>query len=283
MQHFESLQEPPVDPSIDPMLRRVRFVLVETSHAGNVGSAARALKTMGFARLALVRPQAASWRSDAQALALATHAGDVLARAESHESLESALQGVTLAMAMSGYARQYGPVLKPLREAAAGAAAELRAQPTAELAFVFGTERSGLSNEDVTRCQVCCAIPSDGRFGSLNLAQAVQVAAYECRLALADRDALAPEQNPFDAEPAADVVALESMYAHLERALLSVGFLDPAAPGNLMARMRRLFGRARPTPSEIAILRGIFSALEQPKRDRIGSKRGAGGHQSEGG
>ncbi len=226
---------------------------------------------MGFAQLHLVAPRCASFATDAEALALATHGADLLAAARRHETLVEALAGVSLAFALSGYEREFGPPLLELRPAAAIAARELE-RDRAEVAFVFGSERSGLTNDQVGQCQRLCAIAADARHGSLNLAQAVMVAAYELRLALAGG---APARVArFEEEPAASVERLEAFYAHLERALVASGFLDPAAPKKLMPRLRRLFARARPSDAEIDLLRGICAALERPKRERIGGKRG---------
>lgn len=251
---------------------RLRFVLVAPSHPGNIGAAARALKTMGFASLHAVAPRHAGFAAEPEAVALATHGADVLAAAQSHATLTEALAGVTLAFAMTGYAREFGPPLLDLRGAAALAAQELQ-QPTGDIALVFGTERSGLTNEEVEQCQRCCAIPADAQHGSLNLAQAVMVAAYECRLALYG-GAIAPDAAPFEEEPAASVDRLEGLYAHLERALVASGFLDDEAPKKLMPRLRRLFARARPSDKEVDILRGICATLETPKHERIGRKHG---------
>lgn len=253
---------------------RVRFVLVAPSHPGNIGAAARAIKTMGFGRLAVVAPREPGFKSHAEAVAFAAGAGDVLQRATVHPDLVDALRGVRFALAMTGYSRQFGPRLVDLRDAAAEVRALLDARgvAAAEVAFVFGTERSGLTNEDVERCHVCCAIPADPAHPSLNLAQAVQVAAYECRLAL--HTAAVPSDR-FAAEPPATVEATEGMLAHLERALIAIGYHDPAEPKHLMARLRRLFARARPTQSEIDILRGVCAAIEAPKDERRGRKRGA--------
>jgi tRNA/rRNA methyltransferase len=253
---------------------RVRFVLVEPTHPGNVGAAARALKTMGFARLVAVRPRHADYRTHADAVALATGAADVLAASASHATLAEALAGVHTAYAMTGYDREFGPPLVDLRSGAADAARRVGAGGE-EVAFVFGTERSGLANEDVARCQACCAIPADPSFASLNLAQAVQVAAYECQLALrADAAVHAGQQRFGPEEPPASVEALEGFYAHLEQALVAVGALDPAEPKRLMPRLRRLFNRARPTQTEIDVLRGVAAAIVESRAERAGRKRG---------
>lgn len=249
-------------------------MLVQPSHTGNIGAAARAIKSMGFDRLHVVAPQTASFATDAQALALATHGADVLAQARTHATLAEALAGVSLALAMTGYARQFGPPLVDLRGGAGLAAGQVQ-RAAAEVAFVFGTERSGLTNVQVEQCQRCCAIPADPQHGSLNLAQAVMVTAYECRLALLG-GAIPVESAPYEDEPAASIDQLESFYAHLERALMTAGFLDGDAPKKLMPRLRRLFARARPGVKELDILRGICATLEMPKRERIGRKGGGG-------
>jgi tRNA/rRNA methyltransferase len=172
---------------------------------------------------------------------------------------------------MTGYSREFGPPLVELREAAADADACLRAAADGDVAFVFGTERSGLTNADVELCQMSCAIPADAQHGSLNLAQSVMVTAYECRLALTD-GAVASASRRFDDDPPADVARLDGLFGHMERALVASGFLDPEAPRRLMPRLRRLLARARPSDKEIDILRGIFATLEQPKRERIGTR-----------
>jgi tRNA/rRNA methyltransferase len=251
---------------------RVRFVLVTPSLPANIGAAARALRTMGFVQLVVVAPQEPAFKDDAQARALATHGIDLLAKALVQPSLAAALAGATRAYAMTGYARQFGPPLVDVHEAAQQARALLQGQLQGDVAFVFGPERSGLLNDDVERCQACCAIAADAEHGSLNLAQAVQVTAYECRRALALESALAA--SPFVDETPADLAAVEKFYVHLEQALIAVGYLKPEEPGNLMARLRRLFARAGLSQPEIDILRGVCAAMEQPKRDRAGRKRG---------
>jgi tRNA/rRNA methyltransferase len=252
------------------LARRVRFVLVAPSHPGNIGAAARAVKAMGFARLAVVNPRVADFRHDPEAVALSVGAVDVLMAATDHPELSAALAGVTCAYAMTGYTREFGPPLVDLRAACAESGVHLSASGS-EVAFVFGTERSGLTNEEVECCHASCAIPADPAHGSLNLAQAVQVAAYEMRLALcADLPA-----SRFATEPAASVDALEGMYAHLGQALIALGYLDPDVPRKLLSRLRRLLARAHPTASEVDILRGICAAIITRKGERAGSRSGA--------
>lgn len=253
---------------------RVRFVLVAPSHPGNIGSAARAVKTMGFRRLMVVRPRLSDYRDQDDAIALATGAADVLAASESCATLAQALAGVETAYAMTGYDRQFGPPMIDLRSAALQAAQALNERGDGDVAFVFGTERDGLLNEDVERCQFCCAIPASTEFSSLNLAQAVQVAAYECQLALRGEATIRPEQSRFaEDEPPASVDALEGLYAHLEQAVVTIGYLDPDEPKRLMARLRRLFNRARPTATELDVLRGISAAIIETRSDRAGRKK----------
>lgn len=253
---------------------RVRFVLVEPTLSANIGSAARAVKTMGFARLVVVAPRDAGYRNDADAVARATGAADVLQASSSVATLDQALAGVGYAAAMTGYDREYGPALVELRSVAAAAAGHLAAAGD-DVAFVFGTERSGLANADVVRCQVCCAIPANPAFASLNLAQSVQVAAYECQLALRGSTAIHDGQRRFhDEEPPAGVAALEKLYEQFERAATAVGFHDPAEPKTLMVRVRRLFNRARPTQTEVDLLLGVLAAVIQSRADRAGRKKG---------
>jgi tRNA/rRNA methyltransferase len=248
--------------------RCVRFVLVAPSHPGNIGAAARALKTMGFARLAVVNPRIVDFRSDPEAVAMSVGAIDVLRAATDHADLSAALTGAGRAYAMTGYTREFGPPLVDLRSACGEASARVRANAPVEAAFVFGTERSGLTNDEVALCQASCAIPADREHGSLNHAQAVQVVAYEMRLVLSPE---APASR-FEAELPAGVEALESMYRHLEQALIALEYLDPDVPRKLLSRLRRLLARAQPTPSEIDILRGICAAIIKRKSERAGSK-----------
>jgi tRNA/rRNA methyltransferase len=253
---------------------RIRFVLVAPSHPGNIGAAARALKTMGFERLVIVNPRSADYRDQEEAIARATGAADVLAASKSCSTLSQALSDVTVAYAMTGYDRQFGPPMIDVRSAALDAATVLGEQAEAQIALVFGTERDGLLNEDVERCQFCCAIPASAEFSSLNLGQAVQVAAYECQLALRGSPGIQPEQSRFaESEPPASVDAMEGLYAHLEQAMVAIGYLDPGEPKHLMPRLRRLFNRARPTQTELDVLRGISAAIIESRSERAGRKK----------
>ena len=256
------------------MFDRVRFVLVAPSHPGNIGAAARAIKTMGFRRLVIVNPRLPDYREHPEAVALATGGNDVLAASETHATLAQALTGVTTAYAMTGYDRQFGPPMLDVRSAALQTAQALSSREEGDVAFVFGTERDGLRNEDVERCQFSCGIPASAEFASLNLAQAVQVTAYECQLALKGGADIQPEQTRFgDDEAPAGVVALEGLYTHLEQAMVAIGYLDPEEPKRLMARLRRLFNRARPTQTELDVLRGISAAIIESRSERAGRKK----------
>jgi len=247
----------------------LRFVLVEPTHCGNIGAAARAIRAMGFRGLSVIAPRDPAYRASAEAVALAANALPVLQDSQSHPTIIEALDGVTLAVAMTGYAREFGPPHRPLREAALQAAGWLR-EGRGPVAFVFGTERTGLTNRDVLRCHLSCAIPADARLGSLNLAQAVQVTAYEMRCALASPEGV-PSSVPSGGAP---VEMLERLFAALEQALTAVGFHDPRQPKRSMTRLRSLFARAGLSVSEAELLLGICAAIVEPKRLRAGRKKG---------
>ncbi len=233
------------------MSERTRFVLVEPSHAGNVGAAARAIKVMGFSQLVLVRPRHADALVHPEALALASGATDVLEAALTVPTLAEALVGVTLACATAMTPRDFGPPTLAPRDYLPEAAAAGHA-----VAFVFGPERTGLANDDVYRCHVCLSIPTHPDYGSLNLAQAVQLIAYDWRQTLGGY-AVQPRTR---AARWADAAAVQGLLAHWERTLVDIGFLDPAAPKKLMPRLNQLANRARLTEEEVHILRGIARA-----------------------
>ncbi|QQC64291.1 RNA methyltransferase [Paraburkholderia ginsengisoli] len=241
-----------------------RFVLVEPSHPGNVGAAARALKTMGFSRLVLVSPRVLHVQTDPEAIAMASGADDVLASAHVVPTLADALVGVHWSIALTARLREYGPPQWTPRAAAAVAHEQA---VHGEIALVFGNERTGLSNEDVERCSALAHIPANPAYSSLNLAQAVQVLAYELRTEYLSEDdtaarALVAAQAGAAAqgEPAGPRAAsdeIESMFTHLESALVALEFLDPANPKKLMSRLRRLFARSGLEREEVNIVRGI--------------------------
>jgi tRNA/rRNA methyltransferase len=283
---------------------QTRFILINTSHAGNVGAAARAMKTMGFTDLVLVAPRWANVLNREETIQRASGALDVLKNARIVATLDEALEGMTHLCATAMTPRDFGPpMLTPrehfealahkerLAQAARGQATGMAPLhdgsesvseaplPQQGVAFLFGCERYGMSNEDVYRCHVALNIPSSPQFGSLNLAAALQVVAYEWRLALGGYgDAGATEgAEPVDAatpvtgasaegssrfDLLADASQMAGMLAHWERSLIAVGFLDPQAPKKLMPRLNQLFNRAGLTQGEIHILRGIAKMID---------------------
>ena len=309
-----------------------RFILIETSHAGNVGAAARAMKVMGFDDLVLVKPRWPNVLRKEETLQRASGANDVLAKARVVDTLVEALDGVTHLCATAMTPRDFGPPTRSPREhfagllghrrADAGAAMASQVGPVAgsprfarddgedarvkgegvrddgegvrdagmcltddvkcardddknarddmdlrgdhSVAFLFGSERFGMKNEDVYRCHVALSIPTAPGFGSLNLAAALQVIAYEWRMALggfAVQEATAPIDK-------ADAQQVAGMLLHWEQALTEIGFLDPAAPKKLMPRLNQLFNRADLQPEEIHILRGVAKAMIEAARGK---------------
>jgi tRNA/rRNA methyltransferase len=229
-----------------------RFVLMHTSHAGNVGAAARAMKVMGFTDLVLVQPRFVDVLGREETVAMASGAADVLATARVVPTLADALQGVTWACATAMTPRDFGPPTWAPREHFAGLATRAH-----RVAFVFGPERTGMANDDVYRCHACLSIPAHPDYGSLNLAQAVQLIAYDWRQALGGWAVL-----PRTAEPApADGAAVAGALAHWQQVLEQIGFLDPAAPKKLMPRLNQLLNRAELTAEEVHILRGMARAV----------------------
>jgi tRNA/rRNA methyltransferase len=234
-----------------------RFILVGTSHAGNVGAAARAMKVMGFGELVLVAPRWPDVLRREEALAMASGATDVLEAARVVATLGEALDGITYACATAMTPRDFGPPTFAPRDLFARLATDLH-----RVAFVFGSERFGLSNDDVYGCHACLSIPTDPRYGSLNLAQAVQLVAYDWRQALGGFAVTARA----DEGVLADALAVRGLLAHWQEALAGLGFLDPKAPRKLMSRLHRLANRAHLTIEEVQILRGIARAVEERNR-----------------
>jgi tRNA/rRNA methyltransferase len=239
-------------PNLSGGFTSTRFVLVEPSHPGNVGAAARALKTMGFARLVLVAPRVPDVKNQPEAIAMASGADDVLASAHVVDTLAHALTGVHWSVALTARLREYGPPQLPPRGAAERAREFVR---HGDIAFVFGNERTGLSNADVERCSALAHIPANPAYSSLNLAQAVQVLAYDLRLAFQTAPAGLAAVGGTELSASSDEI--EGMYAHLESALVALEFLDPENPKKLMSRVRRLFARSGLEREEVNILRGI--------------------------
>jgi tRNA/rRNA methyltransferase len=229
-----------------------RFVLIQPSHAGNVGAAARAMKVMGFDDLVLVNPRWSDVLTREETIERASGAVDVLQNARAVATVDEALEGMTHVLATVMTPRDFGPPTHAPREHLGGIAPQGH-----RVAFLFGSERYGMRNEDVYRCHAALRIPVSPDYGSLNLAAAIQVIAYEWRMALGGFGA--PASEP--AAPVADARSVAGMLQHLEQALVAVDFLDPAAPKKLMPRLQQLFNRAAPTPEEIHILRGVAKAM----------------------
>ena len=233
-----------------------RFILIGTSHPGNVGAAARAMKVMGFTDLVLVAPRFDDVHRRPEALAMASGATDVLDGARIVPALADALDGVTYACATAMTPRDFGPPTFAPRDLFTPLAADAH-----RVAFVFGSERFGLANADVYRCHACLSIPTAADYGSLNLSQAVQLIAYDWRQALGGHAVL--PRTP--AAQRADDVAVQGLLDHWQRTLVDIGFLDPAVPRKLMPRLRQLANRAQLTADEVHILRGVARAFD--KRD----------------
>ncbi len=241
--------------SAEQRLGRVRIVLSHTTHPGNIGAAARAMKTMGLSRLVLVNPRRFP---DPQADALSSNALDVLAGAMVVPTLTAALDGVVLAVAAVGHSYVVAPDLVTCRQAAARLIEDAGA---GDVAIVFGTEASGLTTDEVRACGLLAHIPSNPVYSSLNLAQAVQIFAYELRLAgVGDHlPAGAPPELATHAE-------IERLHAHLEQTLATIGFFDPANPKRLLPRLRRMIARARLEREEVRILRGLLRTAAPPRK-----------------
>ena len=266
---------------------QTRFILINTSHAGNVGAAARAMKTMGFDDLVLVAPRWANVLRREETIQRASGALDVLDKCRIVDTLDEALDGISHLCATAMTPRDFGPpTTTPREHFDALSKGELLAQYPRGLegdlspnsgqsgvGFLFGSERFGMRNEDVYRCHVCLSIPSNPQFGSLNIGAALQVIAYEWRLALGGfLDSVPPElveglqastSSARTGNSLADAAQVSGMLTHLEQSLVALGFLDPAAPKKLMPRLNALFNRAQVTQEEIHILRGIAKAILQ--------------------
>jgi len=259
-------QHTPVAAPSAAALAHIRTVLVHTSHPGNIGAAARALWTMGLDRLTLVAPR---HFPDAEATARATGAEAVLAQAQVVGTLDEALAGCAWTVGLSARPREFAGQVLSLRDAAAAVVSHAREAP---VAVVFGTEMSGLSNDELARCACVATIPANPAYASLNLAAAVQVTAYELRMACGET---AVWRAPRFVPAAHDEI--EGLYAHAQRTLTALRFFDPAAPRRLMPRLRRLFARAGLEREEVNILRGILARVDdllaRNDRDARGPRR----------
>ena len=229
----------------------IRVVLSHTSHPGNIGAAARAMKTMGLRHLYLINPYRFP---DPQATAMAAGADDILDNAVVCASIDEALHGVAFTVAMTARLRDISIEVKLPREAMPEVLQQASVQP---VALLFGTEMSGLTNEEMSKAQVLVNIPTDPDFSSLNLAAAVQVMSYELSVAA---QGFVPQM--VEARPASHE-QMEGYYAHLEKVLFEIGFFTTQNPTRMMQRLRRLYARARPEPEEINILRGMLSVTTE--------------------
>jgi tRNA/rRNA methyltransferase len=236
---------------LDPLLR-ARIVLSRTTHPGNIGAAARAMKTMGFRRLCLVAPRTFP---HPEALARASGATDVLDAAVVCREAREALSGATLVAGFTARRRELTAPMRWLRDAAAELATHARRG--GEVALLFGTESAGLTNEELALCQLPVMIPTAPDYASLNLASAVQLACYELRMALAESG---PPPAGMEFDPAS-VDEIEGLFAHLEQAMRASGFYDPVASKRLLPRLRRLFARSRLEREEVNILRGMLNSF----------------------
>ncbi|KJY84988.1 tRNA (cytidine/uridine-2'-O-)-methyltransferase [Vibrio galatheae] len=237
------------------MLNNVKVVLVGTSHSGNIGSAARAMKVMGLSNLVLVDPQCSV---DEQTLALAAGAADIAQNAQVVSTLTEAVADCALVVGSSARSRTLEwPMLEP-RECGQKFVEEGRSAP---VALVFGRERTGLTNEELQTCHYHVCIPANPEYSSLNLAMAVQTLSYEVRMAYLER-----QQSQYESQEAAEYPRhkeLELFFSHLEKVAKETQFISDEQPGKVMNKLRRLFSRARPEAQELNILRGILTAIEK--------------------
>ena len=243
---------------------RVRFILTEPSHPGNVGSSARAVKNMGFEDLWLVAPKTINMASDEQAIALASGAADILDNTQSTPTLEHALAPITLAFALTARARDLGPPPCDIREAAELARGHLAAHKSHHVAIVLGSERAGLTNTQISLCHRICHIPANPSYSSLNVAQALQLAAWELRYALitpVERLPTTPDLAPDMGKQLARTESIQALAKHWEQALIAVQFLDPEHPKKLTARMQHLWQKSDLTQDEVDMLRGVCTAM----------------------
>ncbi|ALG69442.2 RNA methyltransferase [Beggiatoa leptomitoformis] len=239
--------------SLDILLRRLHIVMVGTTHPGNIGSAARAMKTMNVSQLVLVEPLKFP---SAEATALASGASDILQNAQVCDSLEAGLKDCRLVFGCSARPRSVAwPTLSP------EACIEKALESGENCAIVFGREHSGLSNAELDRCHYLVQIPSNPDYASLNIASAVQILCYEAR-----RQASLLTATPSIAIkneiPLASAEELARLYEHLEQTLIDINFLDPEKPKRLMRKLQRFLNKAQPNQSEVNILRGILTAAQ---------------------
>lgn len=260
---FSTKHEPCPENPMEEALQRVRVVLVGTTHGGNIGASARALKTMGLSRLVLVQPKA---KLDAEAFSMASNALDVMDNIQRFDDLDAALAGCHWVIGASARLRDRPHELMSTRQMAEYARTHWLMNPQhpqAEIALVFGREHSGLSNIELGRCHAHMMIPANPAYSSLNLAQAVQIACYELRQALLGDTPLPSLESPTPATHD----ALENLLQHWQTTLHELEFLDPHHPRHMMQKLRSLLQRAQITPNEVDILRGMLTAVQRKTRN----------------
>jgi len=257
--NMKAAQDTRSEARVAARLSKIRVVLINTTHPGNIGATARAMKVMGLQQLHLVTPKTFP---DAEATAMASGADDLLQHAVIHGSLESALEGCSLVLGTSARLRSLSMPQMDVRKAAESALTEhdTAQQNSGDIAILFGRERYGLTNDEIQRCHQLVHIDTNPDYGSLNLAQAVQVIGYELRMFAIGEAGVTV--SPLDWVPV-DAGQMERFFVHLEQTLLDIAFLNPEQPKKLMMRLRRLFNRARPDQNEINILRGILAASQR--------------------
>ena len=237
------------------MLNNIRVVLVGTSHPGNIGSVARAMKTMGLSNLYLAEPRT---EPDGQSIALAAGATDILQNLTRVDSFDAAIEDCSLVIATSARSRTLDwPILEPTQ----ASEKMVSESESAKIAIVFGRENHGLNNEELQKCHYHAVIPANEAYSSLNLAQAVQIMCYETRMAYLNRQQQTKVEEPYPLQK-----EQEQFFEHLERSLLATGFIIKNHPGQVMTKLRRLFNRARIEQSEMNILRGILTSIERLKK-----------------
>ena len=248
----------------DPRLSGVRVVLSNTQHPGNIGAAARAMMTMGLGELVLVNPER---YPHPQARAQATSAGAVLDRARVVDTLEQAVSDCTWVVGASARPRHLGD--EPLTPWGFAERA-LQLAPGGTVALLMGCERTGLTNEEIERCNATVRIPSNPAYSSLNIAQALQLLTWELRKHALTEVPQVSGKRALETHAPSSAAEMEHYYEHLERVLMQTGFLDPANPRVLMRRLRQFYNRAMPDKNELNILRGVLTAVEKNKKRKTG-------------
>lgn len=251
-------------------LNDIRVVLIDTTHPGNIGSTARAMKVMGLHHLVLVRPRCFP---DAKASAMASSAADILESALVVDNLDEALDGCQLVLGSSARPRTLEWPMLSSRDAAECIHTAMLEQTVAHTAILFGTESVGLSNEQLQRCHYRIEIPANPEYSSLNLSQAVQVVCYELRQAFLTPADLIPKVSTDPSHALANDRSVESFLERLQMMIVHLDILNPAQPKLLMQRLRRLFLRVRLEVSEISILQGIVSAVLADRKQLSDKKK----------